>query len=175
MAEGQRPQDRDGDALQWMHALEARQESTDDKVDDLAKSFDRFAVEVRQALGRVTSTDWRSLAAWAAVVVTVVALAGTGFIRDLIKVEKSLAEVRSREIADAETRGRRAAELEAVRRDLSTLDETLQREMRLLDDRGLQAVQSTDERLQRELGIVTEALRDRIGVLERGATPASSP
>lgn len=156
---------------------------------ELSSSFQTFASDMRGAIQtlqeRLTAsqrTPWSTLASWAAVVITIIALGGAGFVRDVSRIETTQAIIRGDVEARSAWIGQASASLERLHQDqvalagahadvpviaervlridsqVAHLDEMLQREMRILDQTAATGLEALDRRLQQEMRLLNEPL-----------------
>lgn len=149
----------------------------------LNKNVSHLATETRDAIKVMSDkisesqkTPWNTLGTWAAVVISVIVLGGSGFVRDLNRIDSDhyvgAERLRTHELS----LGHPALiqRVDSVEKDLGNMDTTLQREMRLLDAKGAADLEALDIRLQREMDLKQEAdnakimeLRRRVNRLEK--------
>jgi hypothetical protein len=71
-------------------------------VEGIGRDLDTLTRTVQSLADRVgdrSQTDWRAMAAWATVILAVVALGGSGFVRDLTRVEGNQKDMMSAFVA----------------------------------------------------------------------------
>ena len=120
---------------------------------------------VAQSLTQSTKTPWGVLASWASIILAVVVFYSS---LNTDPIRKNLGFIRADVQANAEELARRAWDIAADKERLNNaekyitkLDETLQREMRLLDNR----LQTEMRLVQKAADKRTDALEDRLNLI----------
>jgi hypothetical protein len=164
--------------------LEANFQALESGVAQLIRRFDEFSMSITNDLKAATrqTTPWGVLAAWASVILAVVALAGAPFVSQITSINEDIEALRWRELQTAELRGRSQQRLQLLTDESHALDVKLQREMGLMVDRVHAEIEGLDEALEREMRLMTDAnaariaeLRDRLAALEARAVMSSHP
>lgn len=133
----------------------------------ISSSLDNLAALVRAQ----SRPQWSTYASWAAIVLGIVAAIGTLSLEPLrdgqsaIDTRLGRMEREGAMSVQAELRGLKDDHAETkddVRRDVAGLDETLHREMRILDTRIEQKVAGLDKLLQREMRLLNDRMGDQV-------------
>jgi len=82
-------------------SLEMGYDRVSDDVRNLSRLMENNSLETRRAINELgekissgRQTPWHTLAAWAAVIISIVALAASGFIRDMNRIDDSLTDTK---------------------------------------------------------------------------------
>ena len=150
---------------QRLSRLEAVVEGLSADVDRIARSVG----ELTRTVSNRQQTPWATMAAWAAVIISVMALAGSGYVRDMGRQEQKLMSVGGsiQEHFQGEGHPQTIAGVMNNKGAIVGLDVTLQREMRLLDDRQVGSLLSLDARLQTEMRLLNQSQNVEVGELAR--------
>ena len=116
---------------QRLSRLEAVVEGLSADVDRIARSVS----ELTRTVSNRQQTPWATMAAWAAVIISVMALAGSGYVRDMGRQELKLMSVEAsiQEHFQGEGHPQTIAGVMNNKGAIVGLDVSLQREMRLLN------------------------------------------
>lgn len=143
--------------------LEERVSAMESDIRALSHNFESFSADIKAAIGRMQDhrrTSWPALASWAGVILMIVTMAGSGYVRDQARIEKALIKLTDSHIEHMSEDGHRAMmqrvssveeELKDIRGEIKDLDAILQREMRLLDDAVVEKIEAMDAKLQQEM------------------------
>lgn len=153
-------------------SLEAHHERLHEDVASLNRAVSGVAEEMRQGFRRITEdkkTNWGAFASWAGVVLMVIGIGSSGYVRDLTRVENVQTTLFKDYIDHKELPGHPTALVMHKHMDdrLTHLDEILQREMRLLDDNINTSAVELDKRLQNEMRMLNDAQDREIVGLEK--------
>ena len=150
---------------QRLSRLEAVVEGLSADVDRIARSVG----ELTRTVSNRQQTPWATMAAWAAVIISVMALAGSGYVRDMGRQEQKLMSVgvSIQEHFQGKGHAQTIAGVKNNKEGIRNLDTSLQREMRLLDDRQVGSVASLDARLQTEMRLLNQSQNVEVGELAR--------
>ena len=84
--------------------LEAGQEALQSNVVQLGKTIEGHAAQTRHAIESLAKqvsdgqrTPWSALASWAAVILVIVGMAGSGYVRDLDRTDAEIKRLRERQ------------------------------------------------------------------------------
>jgi hypothetical protein len=175
---------RRSDDIARLIRLEANFQALESGVAQLIRRFDEFSMSITNDIKAASrqATPWGVLAAWASVILGVVALAGAPFVANIAAINEDIEALRWRELQAAELRGSSQQRLQTLTDEQHALDVKLQREMSLMVDRAHAEIKGVDEALQREMRLMTDAnaariaeLRDRLSALEARAVMSSHP
>ncbi len=122
---------------------------------------------IQASLDRMSQKDskgfnWAPVTMFLVLGLAVIGGFSSGYIRDQDRMQEQQKESISREIEQAYHTGQQDAKLEDAQKVTKELDITLQREMRLLDERADEKVRGMDERLQMEMRLLGEADKVRL-------------
>ncbi len=158
-----------GSLAERMAGVESAMKNIGLRLGELVKVFDRHALMQQES----TKTPWGLIiGSFTLMVVIVGGLMGafsSGYIRDIERIEATQLRGGDR-IYLHETKSGHPALTEKVDMSLKItddLDESLQREMRLLNDTINTKVEALDKRIQREIELVSLAQQERTKSLER--------
>ncbi|RMG66902.1 MAG: hypothetical protein D6710_12015 [Nitrospirae bacterium] len=132
-------------SLNMMMAEQA--ERTDKKFDELSNKVSN--------IGRIPGA---TLAAWAAVILAVVGLAGNGYVRDQQRLESDLKNTKEIVLQNAKAVSEAGRDVESAKRSIKELDTKLQREVSLVNAETKTEIESLDEKLQIEMVGANEKL-----------------
>jgi hypothetical protein len=175
---------RRSDDVARLVRLEANFHALESGLAQLIRRFDEFSQSITNDIKATSrqSTPWGVLAAWASVILAVVALAGAPFVNNIAAINEDIEALRWRELQTAELRGRSQQRLQLLTDESHALDLKLQREMTLMVERVHAEIEGLDEALEREMRLMTDAntariaeLRDRLSALEQRAVMSSHP
>lgn len=149
-------------------ALETRLESQGDDLHRLSKAVEQLA-----AKGHPWSVIWSAIGVGVSVMLGVVALMLQGYRSDIDRLDQNQKEQTSIQQSNRHTEVQELTErarwmgatdthIAALDKRLLALDETLQREMRLLDATGDAKLASLDKRLQQEMRLLVEPMKLQI-------------
>lgn len=167
-------------------ALEGGYARLHEDVQGLYTKFDKLAGDITDQFRKISSdrkTNWGTMAAWASVIILLMTTLGTLTVMPITEVlnrqQSAIEKVADTVSAHRLEDGHKPViqRVIAIEKTAETLDITLQREMRLLDERihaTMEAeVRRLDTVLQREMRLLvdtankdTEALRDRLNRIE---------
>lgn len=149
--------------------VESGLEALEDRVDNGFRSLnDRVESGFREIARRIPNgrTDWGVLAAWAGAIVALIAMVGGSVLTAggiaLRYVHGRVGGLEARELDAAREAGALGERIANHGEHLASLDATLQREMRQLDDAAAARTQAAIETVRAEFGKdLAEATRDR--------------
>jgi len=170
-------------------ALETSITSLTEDVRSLGRSLERYADSTTTQITELSSkfsasqkTPWGVLASWAGVVLVIVGMAGSSFIKDILDIEDRVGVIEKNYLEHVMTQGHPAliARVDSIERDIlrgdasskerhleqaeaiKNLDIVLQREMRLLDETTQAELLALDQRLQLEMALLDSIVEERV-------------
>lgn len=152
-------------------SLESRVATHSVEIDSLNSRLDRIekGIEgIADKMGERSRTNWGTLAAWAAVIIAVMGLYSSGYVRDLGEQAGRLESLQEREIQNTTDLARANEVLSRHDKLILDIDTMLQREMRLLDEVLQREIHLNRQLVERDIGRL-EALIDvnKQSILER--------
>lgn len=129
----------------------------------LAESVEKLSKTVNEISERVsasTKTDWGRLLGLSAIILTIVGMLGSGYVRDMNRVEAVADDLVKRSGTTEYERGKTDQQITDLRTHGRDLDERLQREMRQINETTEAKIVALDKRIQTEFGALL-AERDK--------------
>ncbi len=153
-------------------SLEVQNERLHEDVANLNSSLKSVAEEMRigfQKISESRTTNWGAFASWTTVILMIIGIGMSGYVRDLSRLEETNNDI-SKRLHKHEMLDGHAAALklsQQIFKHVEKLDENLQREMRLLDVNISAATQQLDKRLQNEMALLDKIQLERIKAIEK--------
>ncbi len=137
-------------------------------MDQLLQGFKMLTNSIESSADRQfenNKTKWPNIFAGGGLLALLLGAFLNGYVRDMQRIEKDVLHLRENRTSlsdPVQDEGIRTLRLAA-----KSLDETLQREMRLLDEAMIQRITALDARLDKEMNLRSEAELVRIGEISR--------
>ncbi|MEE8429042.1 MAG: hypothetical protein V3S33_06025 [Gammaproteobacteria bacterium] len=137
-------------------------------IGDLREGFYQSLSNLANKFDERGKTDWRAIFSAAALVLLIIGMFSAGYVRDLNRVETT--QIKWMDVYIAELKAGIAQKaLDRAKENkegIKHLDETLQREMRLLDQTAKEQVLGLDARIQKEMELNMKYLNARLSQQE---------
>lgn len=151
------------------HKVEQRLSRVEVSVENLAGSISHISNQVDIIGKRIVDsqkTPWATLASWAVVIIAVVSLGMSSYIREQGRLNEGFTLLAQRSHTSDIVSAMNGQRLDGMSREVDLFDIRIQREMRLLDDAIKEQISNLDDIIQREIHQEDNILLERIASLK---------
>jgi len=135
-------------------------------VKDMGQGIERSIGGLHSKIESMGKTDWGRIIGFTSVVLVIIGIIGgsigSGYLRDMTRLEREVSLSTERDYAQQERRGRIAQQIEDLNKGTAKLDIDLQREMRDVNATTEAKIVALDTKLQRETSLLNLSIEEKV-------------